>query len=347
MHVGFIYNIATDELLREYAEMTLKDADSQYTIDAVTEALQAGGHTVTGYNADRDLPAKLVHAEFDIAFNIATGVFGETRQSHVPAMLEYLQIPHTGSGVLAEALCHHKPQMKMILAAQGVRTPPFQVFRTGTEALDPALRFPLIVKLTSEGGSMGLTYDSVVDNEAALRTQLRRVLGQYERTVIVEEYIEGREFTVAVLGNNPAYALPVAELHFFGAKRIRLDEPDAPMFAQLKEATGDPTLTYEPMESETRAPADLPPDVAAQVAQVAIDAYRALGCLDWARCDLRMNDAGEIFVLEMNLEPGIAPDYALPKTAYAAGWTFNDLVNRILDHAIERYPALKIKHVNS
>lgn len=343
MHVGFIYNIATDELLRERPEMTLRDSDSPETIKVVTQALEAGGHRVTGYNADQKLPAILAQKPFDIAFNIATGVYGDSRQTHVPAMLDYLQIPHTGPGVLAEALCHHKPQEKMVFVGNGVPTAPFQLFLRGDEPLKPDLQFPLICKLTSEGASMGLDYDSVVHDEAALRKKVAFLLEVYQQGVLVEQYLDGREFTVGVLGHSPAYALPVGELHFGGPLRIRLDEMELDQFEQLKQALGRPDLEMSHMESETRAPADLPPETAARIQQIAVDAFNALGCKDWARVDLRMDSAGQIYVLEVNCGPGIAPDYALPKLAYAAGWSFEQLVNTILNHAIERYPHLSGK----
>lgn len=342
MHVGFIYNIATEELLRERTDLTLSDCDSDYTIQAITQALEAGGHAVTGLNADQQLPAVLVNSKFDIVFNIATGVYGETRQSHVPAMLEYLRIPHTGAGVLAEAICHHKPPTKMILLANGLPTARFQLFKSADEPLKPDLRFPLIVKLPSEGGSLGLSYDSVVDNEADLRDRIARLLNTYQQGALVEEYIEGREFTVAVLGNDPPYALPIAELLFFGKKHIRLDEPDAPMVEDLRRATGNLDLSFAPMESLSVAPADLPPETAERIKQIAIAAYKVIGCRDWARIDMRMDEQGNIYILELNLEPGIAPDYVLPKCAKAAGWTYDELVNRILNHAIDRYPYLRI-----
>ncbi len=342
MRVAFIYNIATEELLRERPEMTLRDCDSMETIEQVTKALEAGGHTVIGLNADQQLPAILVEARsrFDIVFNIATGVYGESRQTHVPAMCEYLRIPHTGSGVLAEAICHHKPQTKMILMAQGVPTAPFQVFQSADDPLKPDLRFPLIVKLTSEGASMGLDYDSVVYNEADLRDRVALLLNNYQQAAIVEKYIDGREFTVAVLGNAPAYALPVAEIHFFGRVPIRLDEPEIEHFEMLKDITGQHDMEYVGMESKSIAPANVPPELAERIQRTAIAAYNAIGCQDWARVDLRMDKDGNLYVLEVNLEPGIAPDYVLPKMGYAAGWDYNLLINQILNHAIERYPQL-------
>lgn len=343
MRVAFIYNIATEALLRERPEITLRDCDSIETIRHVTAALEAGGHTVIGFNADQQLPAILVEekSNFDIVFNIATGVYGESRQTHVPAMCEYLRIPHTGSSVLAEAICHHKPQTKMILIAHGIPTAPFQVFQSADEPLKPDLRFPLIVKLTSEGASMGLDYDSVVYNEADLRDRVARLITTYEQAAIVEEYIDGREFTVAVLGNQPAYALPVGEILFYGKLPIRLDEPELEHFEMLKQVTGQADLEYVGMESKSVAPADVSPELAERIQQTAIAAYNAIGCQDWARVDIRMDKAGNLYILELNLEPGIAPDFVFSKMAYAAGWTYTDLINRILNHAIERYPQLQ------
>ncbi len=339
MDVGFIYNLATDEFLHECPELALNLTDSQETIDAVASALEAGGHTVTRLNADRKLPAILAEARVDIAFNIATGIYGETRQAHVPAMLEYLQIPHTGGGVLAEAICHHKPTMKMVVAARGLSTAPFQIFESATDPLNPGLRFPMIVKLPSEGGSLGLDYDSIVNTEAALRKRLAYVIAKYRQGALVEDYLNGREFSVTVLGNRQAYALPVAELLFHGSKPIRLDEPDWSTFERLKRLSAR-DLTFRPMETHSVAPADLPPDLAARIQAVAITAFKATGCQDWARIDLRMDSAGAIHVLDINLEPGIGPDYIVFKSAQATGWSYTELINRILQHAIERYPHL-------
>lgn len=339
MHVGFIYNIATPELLRERPEITLRDSDAPETIDEVTRALQAGGHRVTGLNADQQLPAILTRSDFDIVFNIATGVYGESRQTHVPAMLEYLRIPHTGPGVLAEALCHHKPQQKMVLAANGVPTAAFQMFHDANTPLKVGLRFPLIVKLPSEGASMGLDYNSVVHNEVDLRKQVAFLLETYGQGALVEEYIDGREFTVAVLGHSPAYALPVAELEFFGKLPIRLDQVEDSNFELLKESTGRDLELVE-MESRSRVPAGLDPELESRIQAIAVAAFNAIGCKDWARVDMRMDKQGNLYVLEVNLGPGIASDCVFARCGFTAGMTFDELVNTILNHAIERYPHL-------
>lgn len=339
MRVGLIYNGPTDDLLSENTEMTLNLTDSEETIQAVAGALEANGHSVIRLNADQQLPARLAEKGFDIAFNMATGMYGDTRAAHVPAMLEYLQIPHTGAGVLAESICHHKHVMKLFVREYGLDTAPFQFFRRVDEPLNPDLRFPMIVKLPSEGGSLGLDYGSIVENEAQLRTRLELLLPRYKQGAIAEKYIDGREFTVSVLGNTPPYALPIAELLFFGEKPIRLDEPDVSTFERLKQVKGQ-ELEYIPMESKSVAPADVPLELAHRIEQVAIAAYQVTGCLDWARIDLRMDSDGTIYILDINLEPGIAPDYVVNTSAVAAGWSYDKLIGRILDHAIERYPDL-------
>jgi D-alanine-D-alanine ligase len=337
--VGLVFNLATEELLNENPELALNLTDAPETIEAVAAALAERGHNVVRLNADQHLPAALTHTPLDIVFNIATGIYGDTRQANVPAMLEYLRIPHTGSGVLAETLTHHKHVMKTLLQAHDVPTPAFQFSRRGNEPLKRSLRFPLIAKLPSEGGSLGLDRDSVVDNRADLRRRMALLLEKYEQGVLVEEYVDGREFTVSVLGNSPPYALPVVERVFSGDCRIMLDEPEETTLKELERLSGQ-TYDYIPVQIVSEAPAELPPDVTARIQRVSLAAYRVLHCQDWARIDLRMDARGELYVIDVNLEPAIAPEYALARSAQAMGWTYVQLVNRILDHAIERYPQL-------
>jgi D-alanine-D-alanine ligase len=335
--VGFVFNLATEELLSENPELTLNLTDAPETIEAVASALEEGGRDVVRLNADRRLPATLAQMRFDVVFNIATGIYGDTRQANVPALCEYLRIPHTGSGVLAEAVTNHKPVMKTVMLAHNLPTPAFQVFQHGNEPIQRNLRFPLIVKLPAEGGSLGLDCDSIVDNKADLRARINLLVEKYGQGALVEEYIEGREFTVPVLGNCPPYALPVVERVFCGECHIMLDEPEETTLSELERLTGQ-TYEYIPTQSISVAPADLPPGVTARIQQISVDTYTTLRCQDWARIDLRMDAHGEIYVIDVNLEPAIAPDYALARSARAAGWTYPQLVNTILDHALDRYP---------
>jgi D-alanine-D-alanine ligase-like ATP-grasp enzyme len=341
MLVGLVHNRATEELLRESPELTLNLCDSVETIEAVIEALEAGGHSVVPVLVDKHLPVTLAGSHFDIVFNISAGFFyGESRQAAIPAMLDYLNIPYTGGGLLAETLAHHKHIMKDLLLRRGLPTPAFQMFQHEGEPLRSDLRFPLIVKLPSEGGSLGLDLDSVVDHEAALREQVAWMLNKYQQGALVEEYIEGREFTVPVLGNNPAYALPVVERIYGGDIRIQLDGPEPSTLAFYRQVMGeDPDFT--PYECQSVAPAPLSRKQKKHIQAITVAAFQALSCRDWARIDLRMDDQGRAFILDVNLEPTLTPEYALAKSAAAAGMSFTELVNRILAHAVERYPHLR------
>ena len=345
MLIGLVHNRATEELLRESPELTLNLSDSVETIEAVIEALEAGGHTVVPVLVDRHLPVTLANTHFDMVFNISAGfLYGDSRQATIPAMMDYLNIPYTGGGVLAETLAHHKHVMKDLLLSHGLPTPAFQLFQQADEPLHPALRFPLIVKLPSEGGSLGLDLASIVYDEAALRAQVKRMLAKYQQGALVEEYIEGREFTVPVLGNNPPYALPVVERIYGGEIRIQLDGPEPSTLAFYQEVMGeDPD--YTPYDCQSVAPAPLSNKQTAYIQQITVATYQTLSCRDWARIDLRMDDQGQPYILDVNLEPTLTPEYALGKSAAAAGMTFHELVNRILAHAVERYPHLR-QHTN-
>ncbi len=343
MNVGLIYTSATAAMLKEAPELAFNLSDAPETIEAVQTALEAGGHTVILLNTDPQFPARLVDTPMDIAFNIATGFYGETRAAHVAAMLDYLNIPHTGSGVRAETLLTYKPIMKALMVEHGVPTPPFQWFQQADQPLDPRLRYPLIVKLPAEGGSLGMTPRSVVYNEADLREQVALMLRKYQQGALVEEFIDGREFTVSVLGNTPPYVLPIVERKYYGDIHIQLDEPEhttLEFYRGLGHTASEP-LEYTLVDSQSVAPADITAAQRAQIERICVAAYQLFTCADWARLDLRMDDAGNCFIFDVNLEPAIAPDYAVARAAYAAGWTYTQLVNTILQHAVERYPQLR------
>lgn len=340
MRVGLVHNRATQEHLHEAPELTLNLCDSPETIEAVTTALEAGGHRVTPLVVDRHLPEVLVNTPFDIIFNIATGFHGSTRQANIPAMLEYLSIPYTGGDVRAETVTNHKPVMKTLLRQNHLPTPRFQTFDHAGEPLKSSLRFPLIVKLPAEGGSLGLEPSSVVHNRAQLRAQVAAILDKYNQGALVEEFVGGREFTVPVLGNDPPYALPVVERIYYGDVKIQLDEPEPSTLSLYRQMMGHEP-DYTEVDNQSVAPADLSAEATAHIQSLAVAAFRALGCRDWARIDLRMDHKNRVYILDVNLEPAITPDYALAKSAYATGWSYQQLVNRILNHAAARYPHLR------
>lgn len=323
------------------------DLDSEETIQSIAAAIEAGGHDVTFLEGNVSLFETLPRVKPDICFNLCEGHFGDGREAHVPAILEMLRIPYTGSQVLTLALALDKPMTKRVLSFHGLPTPPFQVFERVTEPLDPELAFPLFVKPSREGTGMGVSAESIVRDEEQLRTQLRRLFERYDQPALVERYIEGREVTVGLVGNlrSPvAWRVPEDEdaprilkgLHFFPTLEVD-------MAAYPKEEAGIYTSRIKvemAHEFHYLCPAPLTEEQIEELNWLAAAVFRVTGCLDVARVDFRLDahDEDRPYILEVNPLPGLNPGYSdLCIEAAADGWSYNNLINRILDLAIERY----------
>jgi D-alanine-D-alanine ligase len=323
------------------------DLDSEKTIHAITEALESCGHQVTFLEGDKTLFDNLRQLSPDICFNICEGHFGDARESQVPAILEMLRIPYTGSQVLTLALTLDKPMTKRVLTYHGLPTPAFQVFERVHEPLNDDLPFPLFVKPSREGTGMGVSAENIVHDEAELRTQLRRLFERYDQPVLAETFIEGREITVGVLGNltSPvAWRLPENEeaprvskgLHCFPPLEIdmsRYSEEEAGIYtSRIK--------TELVNEFHYLCPAPLTDEQIEELNWLTAATFRVTGCMDVARVDFRLdaNDNNKPYILEINPLPGLNPQYSdLCIEAKADGWSYAELVNSILNEAIDRY----------
>jgi D-alanine-D-alanine ligase len=325
------------------------DLDSEETLQSIMQAIEAGGHDVTFLEGNATLFETLPRAKPDICFNICEGYFGDGREAHVPAILEMLSVPYTGSQVLTLALALDKPMTKRVLTYHDLPTPAFQVFERISEPLDSKLHFPLFVKPSREGTGMGVSAESIVRDEAQLRVQLRRLFERYEQPVLVEDYIEGREVTVGMVGNlsSPvAWRVPDDEeaprilkgLQFFPALEVD-------MAAYPAEEAGIYTSRIKvemAHDFHYLCPAPLTDDQVEELNWLAAAVFRVTGCLDVARVDFRLdaNDGDRPYILEVNPLPGLNPGYSdLCIEAAAAGWSYEELINEILNLAIERYDA--------
>jgi len=323
------------------------DLDSEHTIEAISDAIRRRGHRVTFLEGDTSLYDRLREVRPDICFNICEGHFGDSREAHVPAILEMLCIPYTGSKVLTLALALDKPMTKRVLTFHGLPTPSFQVFERPDEPLDESLTFPLFVKPSRQGTGMGISAESIVHDEPRLRAQLKRLFEAYGEPVLVERFISGRDITVGMVGNlmpPVAWRVPEDEEAPRVQRGLRFLQP---LEIELGDYAQDEGGVYTYRAKVDLAdklnyicPARLSADQVEELDWLAAATFRVIGCLDVARVDFRLDEAdGDTpYILEINPLPGLSPGISdLVIEAEADGISHAELVNVILDEALERY----------
>jgi D-alanine-D-alanine ligase len=322
------------------------DLDSETTVNALVEAIRAGGHDCEFLEGDLTLIDTVRKYRPDICFNICEGHYGDSREAQVPALLEMLRIPYTGSQVLTLSLALDKPMTKRILKWHDLPSPAFQTFERVDEPLNDDLSFPLFAKPSREGTGMGVTGKSIIRNEEDLRERVGYLLQRYRQPVLVESFIEGREVTVGVVGNleGPvARRLPENEdspriqagLRFLPPMEVDLkpfEHEDVVYSNRLKVALAD-KLDY-------LCPAPLDREMVDELNWLAAAVFRVTGALDVSRVDFRLDahDNWKPYILEINPLPGLAPEISdLVIEAAADGTSHTELVNLILETALKRY----------
>jgi len=332
MRVALTYNLKKKDPLKPADYFS--ECDSQETINSVVAALKTKGHCVEAI--DVEYPALFSYFKnnrVDMVFNIAEGKHGRFRESEVPAVLDYLNIPYTGSDTFSLALALNKALTKKILKADNIPTPNFQLFVKGFEVLDPDLRFPLIVKPNCEGSAKGINKTNVVHNGQDLAAKVKECIHVYRQEALVEEFIEGKELTVGILENGKTHVLPILEIDFSNCKK----SGEYFYSWKMKEFQGNSELGLVP---EFYCPARLDKDTQEKVKDIALRTHRAVGCLDISRTDIRLDKFNVPYVLEINPLPGLDPKESnFPIMAYAAGMKYEDLIEAILISASERTKA--------
>lgn len=329
MNIALVYNVRRGQVSREFDEEA--EFDTPQTIQAIYRALRAGKHKVFLIEANLDALEKFkkLKSKIDLIFNIAEGRNGESRESYIPIILEQLKIPYTGSGPLALALTLNKAKAKEILLFHKIPTPRFQLFKTNKEKLSRKLQFPLFVKPNAEGSSKGIWDDSIVQDKKSLYKRIKEIIKKYRQEVLVEEYLDGREFCVAIWGNDKeTEVLPLVEVNFRDLKPL--------------------TKYVDSFESKHFWPPDkvLPhrqPKISKKLEQkikkICLKAYRVLNCKDFARIDLRLDRAGHPHILEINPLPAIGPGTTdgFTEAAETAGYNYKKMINKIVEIARKRY----------
>jgi D-alanine-D-alanine ligase len=287
--------------------------------------------------ANNDAFLKLKELKPVIVFNFAEGLIGVNRESHMPAMLEMLQIPYSGSDALTLGICLDKSRAKEILTYHKIPNAKFLVANQMEDIVNANFDFPLIVKPISEGSSKGIFSSSFVKNTKELEDEVSRILTSYNQPALIEEFLSGREFTVAVLGNGEeTEVLPIIEIRYedFPQDVVPLYSYEAKWILDTKENNFD---VFE-------CPAKLEPKLEEKIKETVLRTYNVLRCKDWSRIDVRLDKNGVPNIIEINPLPGIMPDpnenSSFPKAARAAGMDYNQMIQRVLYSAAKRYNLL-------
>jgi D-alanine-D-alanine ligase len=306
-------------------------ADVENVASAIHTVLSAGKHDVQLLGIESDV--SILHRAFserrpDVVLNLCESLAADSRgEMLVPALLELIQVPCSGSSALSLALALHKNKAKEILKARGVPTPDFRVVETLQDLARFDLAFPCIVKPSREDASMGIDFDSVVHNQQQLGKAVTNVLRTFKQPALVEQFIAGREIYVPILGNNPRRALPLSEIKFGNAF---IGKPNVVSYA-AKWDTESAVCIESPSEIVA-----LSPELEARCIEVAFSAFESLECRDYGRVDLRVDENENPYVIDINPNCDLHPQAGFARAALAAGISYADLALHLVEQAWER-----------
>ncbi len=329
--IGLTYN------LKKGVISDLEDIEAEYdsidTVLAIREALEALGCKVELLEADAGLLKRLAETKLDLVFNIAEGNYGRGREAQVPAILNFLKIPFVGSDETTLCIALDKALTKRILSTYKIKTPGYRLFSCSGSISLKGLEFPLIVKPNAEGSSKGISDVAVVENSGELKQLLDKNVKAYKQAMLVEEYIPGREFTVALAGNDEETVVyPPMEIKYVKSFKHNIYSFDVKK--NYKEYI------------EYKCPSDLNPEIAKKMTAAAKKIYQVLECKDFARIDFRLTERGEIYFIEINPLPGLAPGYSdYPMITEFMGVDYRSTIKNILNSAMKRYDMKPVMEV--
>lgn len=342
--VAVIANIPEEMTLTEDepADAWADSMERPETIQAICEILIADGHQAKFLPASSKLCSMLIEYDPDICFNIAEGIRGDAREAQVPALLEMMGIPYTGSKVTANTISLNKSLTKRVWRDHGLPVATFQEFDNLDQKLEDGLDFPLFVKPVHEGSSMGISAQSVVHNHNELHSQIEKIIQKYKQAALVEEFLSGREFTVPILGRedarhvsrHPEFYGPDGFYPFY-IQEIDTSSTDSPDVYSL----GLKKLDYdEPGSAEFLIPAPISVELTQEINHLAMQAHLTIGALDVSRVDIRMNKSGKPCLMEINTLPGLVPGFSEMYTiAERSGLLYSNMILEILYLAASRY----------
>ncbi len=323
MRIGLTYDLRDDYRALGFSEEALAEFDSPETVAAIEDVLRRQGHDTDRIGHIRHLVARLATGDkWDLVFNIAEGLAGRSREAQVPALLEAYDIPYVFSDPLTQAVTLDKAVAKRLVRDAGIPTAPFAVIDSDADAEACTLPFPVFLKPVAEGTGKGCTSASKVTNRAQLVQVARTLRQRFNQPVIAETYLTGREFTVGVVGNgNAARVVAVMEV-------LLRDNAEPGVYSFDNKELCEDRITYRLADDPE----------ARQAARWALAAYRALGCRDASRLDLRSDADGVPQFMEVNSLAGLHPTHSdLPILSTLSGMTYDDLIAEIVEAARARY----------
>lgn len=321
MRVGFTYDMKDDYRHLGLDPEMIAEFDSPYTIQGIEDALRAYGHDVDRIGHIRNLAARLAQGDrWDFVFNIAEGLRGAARESQVPALLDAYDIPYVFSDPHTLALALDKGLSKLVFQAQNIRTSPFAVVRVESDIAGIDLPFPLFAKPIADGTGKGICQKSYIENREQLSRTCLHLLEKFSQPVLVERFLAGREFTVGMLGTGD-------RTRIIGIMEISI----ANQGPGTNYGYGNKVDFFEGL-SQKLLDEKAEPLLFARVRDMAVNAWNALGCRDGGRLDIRCDEKGEPFILEINPLAGLSPSFSdLCILAELAGMDHKALIGAILD----------------
>ena len=322
MRIGLIYDLFDDY---PWVEGEPFDADAENepveTVEALEAAFRSLGHEPVRIGPARNLLSRMDQPGFDVGLSIAEGARSRNREGEAPTLFELMGVPYLGSDALTMSLSLDKAWTKDLAIAAGVATPDYMVV-SRPEACPVPDVWPWFVKPRYEGSAKGLTKHSRVESPHALQAQVNHVLRTYAQDALVERFVEGSEFTVAVVGHDPVRTLPVIQ---------RAVEASSGIGLHVLERKGLPDANYD-----WELPGNLTPELEQRLQADALAVFNKLECRDFARIDFRVDREGTPWFLEINPLPTFAPDGTFAIMAELMGQSYPDFLAAVLDESLRR-----------
>ncbi len=325
MNIGITYDLRSDYLAAGYSEEETAEFDQQGTIDAIDAALVQLGHTTDRIGSAQQLVKRLARGDrWELVFNICEGLHGIGRESQVPAILDVYDIPYTFADPAVLVVCLDKALTKTAVRAARLPTPDWHVVRDIPDVGSVHLPFPLLAKPVAEGTGKGIDAASKVVDRRSLHEVCERLLARHRQPVLVERYLPGREFTVGIVGTGQ-------DAEVVGTMEITLlaeAEPGVYSYVNKEQCDQLVEYAYPPRGSDPKA---------TEAEEIALAAWRALGCRDAGRVDLRCDEDGRAKFIEVNPLAGLHPTHSdLPMIWTAGGRQYVALIDRVIRSAAER-----------